>query len=266
MGSKRRRSSPWPLIGISLALLLLPTAATQKGRLVVLAGFNPFRWLGRTALPSCASQELRTENDFLKDQVQKLDGEVQRLKLQLDQLSGVKQTLRDPNLKVLHADVIFPTDGSPWRKSLTIGRGSRDSVQKGMLVLHGNHVVGRVIEAGPWSSRVQTVTDPGFRAGAVAVPRSTPAGAAFAQRHGGVYEGTSGQNGRLKWFMGDTSVENGAFVLTTEDPANGIPHGLILGRMATVRSGRGAGPDGEVESILNFRDLERVMILVQGGR
>src|SRR5688572_18053836 len=115
MGPKRRRSSPWPLLGISLLLLLVPSSATQKLRLTAMSGFSPFRWLGRTAagasglvLPSSErSGELQTENDYLKDQVQKLDNEVKRLKLLLDQTSGLKQAMGDPTLRVLHAEVLF---------------------------------------------------------------------------------------------------------------------------------------------------------------
>jgi cell shape-determining protein MreC len=115
---------------------------------------------------------------------------------------------------------------------------------------------------------VQTVTDPGFRAGAVAVPKATAAGISFSERHGGVYEGTSGQVGQLKWLSGDIPVENGAAVLTTEDPGNGVPRGLSLGRVTSVNTGRGAFPKVDVEPLLDFRSLEHVMVLVPppGGR
>src|SRR6185295_8001853 len=162
-----------------------------------------------------------------KDQLQKRETESKRLALQLEQALGMKQPVRDQNFKMIAADVVFPTDSSPWRKSLTLAAGTRDGVEKGMLVLYNNQVVGRVSEAGPKTSRVQTVTDPGFRAAAVVVPRTYVAGVSFSDRRPGAYEGTSGENGQLKWFLGDTAVENGAFVVTTEDPLNGVPRGLI---------------------------------------
>jgi rod shape-determining protein MreC len=270
MGPKRRRSSPWPLIGVSLALLLAPGTVTQKTRLTALAGFIPFQGLGRWAvqlpgrfLPSPGqAQELTTRNEFLEDQSRKKDNEIRRLSLQLEQALGMKQPVREQNYRMIAADVVFPTDSSPWRKSLTIALGTRDGAEKGMLVLYNNQVVGRVSETGPKTSRVQTVTDPGFRAGAVASPRTYSAGVSFSERHPGVYEGTAGQNGQLKWLSGDTPVENGSFVLTTEDPLNGIPRGLILGRVSSVNNGRGAFPKVDVEPILNFRCLEHVMLLV----
>ncbi len=56
--------------------------------------------------------------------------------------------------------------------------------------------------------------------------------------------------------------------MTTEDPINGVPRGLVLGRISSVNNGRGAAPKVEVEPILNFRALEHVMILLPpaGGR
>jgi cell shape-determining protein MreC len=270
MGPKRRRSSPWPLLAVSVVLLLTPSSLAQKTRLVALSGFIPFRGLGSWAarVPSSAfgasadAQALATENAFLKDQVDKLSKEVKRKDLLLEQALGMKQPVREQNYRMIAADVIFPTDSSPWRKSLTLALGTRDGVDKGMLVLYNNQVVGRVSETASRMSRVQTVTDPGFRAAAVAVPRTYVAGVSFSERQPGVYEGTSGPTGQLKWLAGDSAVENGAFVVTTEDPANGVPRGLVLGRVLLVNHGRGAFPKVEVESILNLRALEHVMLLV----
>lgn len=270
MGPKKKRSSPWPLVLVSGLLLLAPAAFTQKTRLVATSGFLPFQGVGRWAarLPekalasSAESQQLATEVEFLKDQNRKQANEIKRLSLQLEMALGMKQPVRDQNYRLVVADVVFPTDSSPWRKSLTIALGSGDGVEKGMLVLYNNQVVGRVSETAPRISRVQTVTDPGFRAGAVAAPRNYTAGVSLSERHAGVYEGTAGQNGQLKWFGGETPVENNAFVVTTEDPVNGVPRGLILGRVVTVNHGRGAFPKVEVEPLLNFRALEHVMLLV----
>lgn len=270
MGPKRRSSSPWLLFLVSLVLLALPSGATQKPRLVALSGFIPAqsfsRWtlglLGRFGPGSGEAQTLRTENDFLKDQNQKLVNEMKRKDQLLEQALGMKQTVRDQNFRLLSADVVFPTDSSPWRKSLTITLGTRDGVEKGMLVVYNNQVVGRVTETGPKTSRVQTVTDPGFRAGAVAVPRAAAGGVTFSERQGGIYEGTSGVNGQIKWMRGEATVENDALVLTTEDLINGVPRGLTLGRVVTDGSRRGFFAKIDVEPLLDFRSLEHVMILV----
>ena len=260
MTGRRRRFSLFPWIALSLALLLLPVGLSQKVRLFASGLFRPFASTARSAVGR--QQELETQKAYFQDQVQRLAHENATLRQQLEAATGVKQTLKDFNPRLLMADVLLPTDGSPWRKSMTIALGSGGGVRKGMLVLYNSQFVGRVLEAGPLTSRVQLCVDPGFRVGAVAVPRQYTQGVSFEKRHVGVYEGTSGENGHLKWLSGDTPVEADALVLTTEDPLNGIPRGLILGRVSKLSSGRGAFPRVEVEPIVNFRGLEQVMLLV----
>jgi rod shape-determining protein MreC len=270
MGPRKRRSSPWLLLGLSGLLLLTPSSVTRNTQLAGMSAFLPVRrvtlWslslLGRTLNSSGEADTLRTQVDFLTDQNAKLTQENRRLTQQRDEALGMKAAVRDQKFRMIAADVLFPTDSSPWRKSITISQGTKDGVEKGMLVVYNSQVVGRVSDAGARTSRIQTVTDPGFRAAAVAVPRTTTAGVAFFERHVGVYKGTAGQNGELIWFAGDTPVENGAAVLTTDDPSNGVPRGLTLGRVSAVGMGRGAYPKVDVEPLLDFRALEHVMILV----
>jgi rod shape-determining protein MreC len=245
-----------------------PSSCCQKTQVTALAGFIPFQGLGRWAsrfpgnVLNSSSQESDAKISFLKDQNERLQKENQRLALQLEQALGMKQPVRDQNYRMISADVIFPTDSSPWRKSLTLASGAGHGVEKGMLVVYNSQVVGRVSEVGPKTSRVQTVTDPGFRAAAVAAPRTYVAGVSLSERHPGVYTGTSGESGELKWYSGETAAEPGAFVVTSEDPVNGVPRGLILGRVTGTSSVRNPLPRVGVEPVLNFRALEHVMLLV----
>ncbi len=268
MTGRRRRSSLLPWIGLSLLFLLLPAALSQKVRLTLLAAFRPVQALASSTvglssrvLGTARAEEIETQLAYYKDKLQQAEHERAALKQKLDIATGIPQPLKDLSPRLLPADVLLPTDGSPWRKSLTLALGTRGGVRKGMLVLYHSQFVGRVQEAGPWTSRVQVCTDPGFRAGAVAVPRQYTQGVSFEKRHVGVYGGTAGENGHLKWLAGDTPVETDALVLTTEDPLNGIPRGLILGRVSKVAAGRGDFPRVDVEPIVNFRALEHVMLL-----
>lgn len=260
MTGRRRRFSIFPWIGLSLALLLLPAAFSQRIRLFAAGIFRPFQASARSA--AGRAQEIDTKVAYFEDQVRRLSEENALLRQKLEAATGLKQAFKDLNPRILLADVVLPADASPWRKSMTIALGARGGVRKGMLVLYNSQLVGRVLEAGPWTSRVQLTGDPGFRVGAVAVPREYTPGVSFEKRHVGVFEGTSGENGHLKWLSGDTPVEADALVLTTEDPLNGIPRGLILGRVSKVSAGRGAFPRVEVAPVVNVRGLEQVMLWV----
>lgn len=266
----RRRSSLWPFLGISLVLLLVPTTFSRKARLATLGLFLPVQGVASTAanltgrvLPSRDSAELQAKVGYYQDQTQKQLNEIEILKSKLEQVSRLKQSCPDQSFKLLHAGVLLPTDGSPWRKSLTLSLGAKGGIQKGMLVLYNNQLVGRILEAGTWTSLVQLVTDPAFRAGAVAVPRTTATGVTFDKRHVGVYEGTSGQTGNLKWILSGSSVDPDGFVMTTEDPLNAVPRGLLLGRIAKIQNAQGASPRIDVEPVVDFRALEHVMVLAE---
>lgn len=269
----RRRSSLLPFLGISLLLLVLPSAWSRKIRLAAVAGLKPLHSsafaaaaLPARALPSRENAELQTQNEFYKDQIQKLLNEKAILQAKLDQVSALKQACPEQTFRILHAEVLLPTDTSSWRKSLTLSLGAKGGIQKGMLVLYNHQLVGRILETGPWTSLVQLVTDPAFKAGAVAVPRTTAQGVSFDKRQVGLFEGTSGQKGQLKWITGEMRLELDGFVMTTEDPLNGVPRGLLLGRVAGITNPSGSSPRAEVDPIVDFRSLEHVMVLagIQG--
>ncbi|MFN3484326.1 MAG: rod shape-determining protein MreC [Planctomycetota bacterium] len=270
VASRRRRFSALPLVGISLALAVLPGSLTQKARLTVLAGLRPFEKGADLALSPLRAlfgrsedSGLRAELDYLNDQVRRQANEIAILRNQLEAAGVLQPYVREHRFRLLAADVLLPSDASSWRKSLVLARGVRDGARPGQLVVYNHQLVGRILEAGPWTCRVQVVTDPAFRAAAVATPQASAAGVTFEQRHVGLYEGTAGPNGRLKWITGEVPVGRNSYVLTTEDPPNGVPRGLILGRIARMSSNREASLRADVEPILEFRALEHVMILVQ---
>ena len=268
MPPKRRRMSPLPFVGLSLALLLLPSALSQKVRLTVMGVYTPFQSLARGTerlVGGSASagheQELQKKVDFLQDEVVRQSNKIAQLEAGLAQVGALPPSIKASGRSVILAGVLLPSDTSPWRRSLVVTEGSQAGVRKGMLVVYNSQLVGRILETAPWASRVQLVTDPGFSARAVSSPRVYTAGVSFEKRHTGVYKGASGDKGQLLWTLGETAMETGSYVLTTEDPLNNVPAGLILGRVLRGSAG-GTGMDrAEVEPALNFRGLETVALL-----
>ena len=78
----------------------------------------------------------------------------------------------------------------------------------------------------------------------------------------GAVPGADGEVGGAAGAAGETAAEPGAFVVTTEDPVNGVPRGLLLGRITGTSSARNPLPRVGVDPILNFRAREHVMLLV----
>ena len=51
----------------------------------------------------------------------------------------------------------------PWSRGLLLDKGTKQGVRQGMAVITSVGLVGRILEAGPNSSRVAMLTDPHFR-------------------------------------------------------------------------------------------------------
>jgi len=202
----------------------------------------------------------------LQSKVQEQEAKISDLQGLLDNLSRVRGAMKDPKLVLLPAYVIVPSDSNAWRRSMVLQRGSSDGVAKGMLVLWEGHLIGRVAEAGPYSCRVQLVTDSGFRIGAVAQPKLYDDSIPLATRDLGVLEGGGDSRAVLKWMSGEAIVEEGATVVTAPDPDSGIPRGLILGRVSSILRGRGLYPRVDVVPFLNVRALDSAVIVVGTGK
>jgi rod shape-determining protein MreC len=64
----------------------------------------------------------------------------------------------EPGLAYISARVIADT-GGPFVRGLLITAGKLDGVREGMAAMTGDGLIGRVVEAGDWSSRVLLITD-----------------------------------------------------------------------------------------------------------
>lgn len=84
------------------------------------------------------------KNEFLISENKKLQ-EILESKIVKDNSYVIGKVILDKN--------------SPFLKSLVINKGSRAGVKKGMPVIEGNHLVGRIVEVNYLSSRVLLLTD-----------------------------------------------------------------------------------------------------------
>ena len=100
------------------------------------------------------NEKLREELDRLRKQ----EFQVEFLKNQNENLKKILETdakiISDSTL----AKVLVDKD-SPYLKSIIINRGSRSGVKKGMPVLDGNYLIGRIVEVNYLSSRVLLLND-----------------------------------------------------------------------------------------------------------
>lgn len=179
----------------------------------------------------------------------------QELEREVAELRGLMNLERHPNTSGTVATVLV-RPSIVGERSMLIDRGRRAGVKKGAAVLGmiGEQVgvVGRVVEAGPNMSRVQTLLDPECRI------------AAGLDAEGGfVYAGpVDGFLGRLEFVPRDRAVRIGETVSTSAD-GELFPAGLLIGRVKSLGASGDIFHDILVEAALPFSSMRHVWVVTE---
>ncbi|MBI4230849.1 MAG: rod shape-determining protein MreC [Planctomycetes bacterium] len=130
-----------------------------------------------------------------------------------------------------------------WSGTVDLDVGERDGIRKGMVVVSGYHLLGRIDEVYAGRCRVRLTTDPAFRAMCViasVASDTTVLGAATRPQQDvllhGVARGTGRTHGRCRIDLipVDQPVLPGDRVLTTGDD-NLFPPGLEIGQVVSTQ-------------------------------
>ena len=101
------------------------------------------------------------ENEELKVEIKKFKNkefQVEFLKNQNESLRKILESDVKIKGKSILAKVLLDKD-SPYLKSIVINRGSKSGINKGMPVVDGNYLVGKIVEVNYLSSRVLLLND-----------------------------------------------------------------------------------------------------------
>ncbi len=129
--------------------------------------------------------DLRKENTTLKSQNASLRGTREQLESHVRQLERAAQIREQQTPAVFVIAPVIGASISPLSHTITVGKGSRDGVQRMMPVSVPEGLVGVVDEVGERSSLVRTITDPRLEIG-VTVRGKPKAGRALARGDAGV--------------------------------------------------------------------------------
>jgi rod shape-determining protein MreC len=224
------------LVGVSLGLLvfsgspwLAPAREVLQAPLAVLQRAVAGAW-SRVAgnlqpNPEVAALQqrvsaLEAENSSLRAENVQLRESESQLRI----LSGLVEYARSqPDAKYLTANLIG-RDTSPLLTTLIFDRGSDDGVIRGMPVVTGDGLVGRVVEVSPEACKVQPITDP---ASAIAARLQT-------SRESGVVVGQLGGGLEMQFITQQTRVEPGEVVLTS-GLGGALPAGIVIGTVSAVQ-------------------------------
>ena len=226
----------------------VPLTAIQRALAAAWAGFAP---------PPAPAPEAAA----LAQRVAELEAEVAALQadnIQLREketelriLSGLVEYARSqPDAKYLTANLIG-RDTSPLLSYVILDRGSDDGVIRGMPVVTGDGLVGRIVEVSPTACKVQPITD----------PASAIAARLQASREAGVVVGQLGGGLEMQFITQQTRLEPGEVALTS-GLGGTYPPGIVIGTVSAVqRLDYEVLQQAQIEPAVDLNQLEIVLII-----
>lgn len=268
MSGKRRRIAIVAMFVAIFVFLSLPLSVSRSVKEVVTGFFSPLFSVCRSIAKKLSDiWEVTFHGDNVRENLRK-ERELLELRLKLAQerektreLSSLHSQLREVGergFEVIIAGVVG-RDSDSWYQTMLINRGRRDGVKRGMAVVHGENLVGRVTEVGRKLSRVRLILDVGSAVPAVTHDGGVP-GMVIGSGPGELKMTHIKHNARLK--VEDVVVTTHlAPVPTQEEP---LPQGLVIGKIVSVsQEEEGLYQSAVLKSAVNFRHLSEVLVVVR---
>ena len=218
----------------------------QRGTMSLIDGVRGI-WTGYIAL-----QQVQQENTALKQELQTVQVRLQQERAEAQRTDNLRQLLElreRANLDTVAAEVIAGA-ASPDFKTITIDKGSSDSLETDMAVISPAGVVGRIILPSRRASKVQLLIDRNAAAGAL-IERT---------RVQGVVVGIGDGLLHMQYVPGTADVKTGDLVVTSG--IDGIfPKGFVIGTIDHADRGAGAYHEIVIRPAVDFSRLEEVLIV-----
>lgn len=197
---------------------------------------------------------LEKENRVLKQKIAELQEENHRMKemkLANDRLRQLLQFREKNSPSMIGAEVIGQ-DPSSWFKSVTIDKGEKDGVKKGMAVISPTGVIGQILKTAPHYATVLLITD--YNSAIDSIVQRTRAKA--------IVEGKGENRCQLKYLLRAEEVAVGDVVVTSGLGGN-FPKGLMVGEIKKVdKKGHGVFQYAELVPSVDMTQLEEVFVIM----
>jgi rod shape-determining protein MreC len=223
------------LIGITFALMLIGKADTvlvERARIAVTDAVTPI--LRVMSAPASLIADfinnihelaaIREENAALRETNARLlqwQAVAQKLESENKSLRDLLALVPEPQATFVTARVVADTGGA-FAQSIIITAGSQAGIKKGQVVMTGEGLVGRITQAGVFSSRVLLITDINSRIPVLVGDAGNRA----------ILVGDNTLRPRLMYLNNRTAAP-GDKVVTAGD-AEAFPPGLPIGQVASV--------------------------------
>jgi len=235
----------WGLfVGLVITAMVLVTldfrddgGATDAARDVASVGFEPFeRGLSRLVSPvrrlGVGVRDLvatRAENQQLRAEVEDLRERRRAfadLEREITELRDLLEYRAASGFATATGRVISVSP-SNFEWTMTIDIGAQDGVVRGMAVVNGEGLVGRVLSTTATASRVLLAVDPNF-----SVAARTVGGASI-----GVIDGRGSESLRFDPLDPRSGLREGDEVVTATFPGSAVPAGIPIGRISSSEAG-----------------------------
>jgi len=196
---------------------------------------------------------LHRENEQLKKKIadlRKENDQMREMALAHERLRKLLQFRETLSTTVIAAEVVG-RDPSSWFKSVTINKGEKDGVRKGMAVISPEGVIGQILKTAPSHSVVLLITD--YNSAVDSIVQRTRAKA--------IVEGEGENRCQLKYLLRAEDVVAGDKVVTSGLAGN-FPKGVMIGEIRRVdKKGHGIFQHAELVPSVDFTRLEEVLIV-----
>jgi rod shape-determining protein MreC len=207
-------------------------------------------WNGATGY-----DELADENDELRARVDELEGQLTDNQIAAD---SFRQLLEQNDISFI-GDVptvkarVVSGAVSNFDATLEIDKGTSSGIQRGMPVVTGRGLIGRVAEAGSDRAVVELLSGGAFFVG-FSVVGTNVLGTVRGQGEGGTLSAT---------VDGGELVDSGQIVLTSGVQGSQFPQGIPIGTISRVDTAPGAlEQELEVEMLADTNDLAFVTVVL----
>jgi rod shape-determining protein MreC len=200
---------------------------------------------------------LQKENEILKQRIVELEKESQQMRetaLANERFQKLLQFREKLSPSVIAAAVIGQ-DPSSWFKSVTINKGEKDGLKKGMAVISPEGVIGQILKTAPNHSVVLLLTD--YNSAIDTIVQRTRAKA--------MVEGKGENRCQLKYLLRTEEAAVGDIVVTSGLSGN-FPKGLMVGEIRKVdKKGHGVFQFAELIPSVDLTKLEEVLVILESS-
>ncbi|NET30121.1 rod shape-determining protein MreC [Okeania sp. SIO1I7] len=226
------------------ALLILAISAAfwvrqTQGSLL----FEIYHWLSLPFQPSPVQQEV-----LVNARIEELEIKLQELEKQNNTLKQLFNYTKTRKTKGIVAPVVGRSADYWWQK-VTLGRGSKDGIQKDFIVMGTGGIVGRITSVTPHTSQVLLVSDSSSKVGA-GIIRS---------RQMGFMKGQGDNLAVLEFFNDLPDVKVGD-VVSTSAYSQLFPAGLAIGKVESINLNNSPAPQAKVKLSAPLNTLEWVTV------